>query len=69
MPDANNTELKELIKTYGLSLDDVSAYSDYSLDMVKAWTSGTKSLRYRKMQDRALRLLKYEIESRKLKPI
>ena len=69
MTDANNAELKELIKTYGLSLDDVSAYSDYSLDMVKAWMSGPKSPRYRKMQDRALRLLKYEIESRKLKPI
>lgn len=69
MPDDNNAELKELIKTYGLSLDDVSAYSDYSLDMVKAWTSGPESLRYRKMQDRALRLLKYEIESRKLKPL
>ena len=68
MLDENNAELKELIATYGLSLDDVSAYSDYSLDMVKAWISEPGSQRYRKMQDRALRLLKYEIESRKLKP-
>lgn len=69
MLDDNNAELKELISAYGLSLDDVSAYSDYSLDMVKAWVSEPGSQRYRKMQDRALRLLKYEIESRKLKPV
>lgn len=69
MLDNNNAELKELIATYGLSLDDVSAYSDYSLDMVKAWTSEPGSKRYRKVQDRALRLLKYEIESRKLEPV
>lgn len=66
MPKDNNTELKELIQSYGLSLDDVSAYTDYSLDMVKAWVSSPDSARYRAMQDRGLRLLKYEIQARDL---
>lgn len=64
----NNVELKKLIRAYGLTLDDVSAYTDYSLDMVKAWTANPDSARYRVMQDRALRLLKYEIQSRNLSP-
>jgi hypothetical protein len=62
----NNSELKELIESYGLTLDDVSAFTDYSLDMVKAWVSKPDSPRYRVMQDRALRLLKYEIQARNL---
>jgi hypothetical protein len=68
MSDDNNVELKKLIQSYGLTLDDVSAYTDYSLDMVKAWISNPDSTRYRVMQDRALRLLKYEIQSRDLSP-
>lgn len=66
MSEENNVELKKLIQAYGLSLDDVSAYTDYSLDMVKAWVSNPDSARYRTMQDRALRLLKYEIDARDL---
>ena len=62
----NNAELKDLIRTYGLSLDDVSAFTEYSLDMVKAWVSNPDSTRFRVMQDRALKLLKYEIEARDL---
>ena len=69
MSDSNNAELKELIKTYGLSLDDVSTYSNYSLDRSKHGRMGLKLLRYRKTQDRVLCLLKYEIESHKLKPV
>jgi len=68
MSEDNNVELKKLIQSYGLTLDDVSAYTDYSLDMVKAWISNPDSARYRVMQDRALRLLKYEIQSRDLSP-
>lgn len=66
MSEDNNVELKKLIQSYGLTLDDVSAYTDYSLDMVKAWVSNADSARYRVMQDRALRLLKYEIKARNL---
>ena len=62
----NNVELKKIIQSYGLTLDDVSAYTDYSLDMVKAWVSNPNSARYRVVQDRAIRLLKYEIESRRI---
>ena len=66
MSEDNNVELKKLIQSYSLTLDDVSAYTDYSLDMVKAWVSSPDSARYRVMQDRALRLLKYEIQARDL---
>ena len=62
----NNVEIKKIIQSYGLTLDDVSAYTDYSLDMVKAWVSNPNSARYRVVQDRAIRLLKYEIESRRI---
>ena len=68
MSDDNNIELKKIMKTYGLTMEDVNAYTDYSLDMVKAWCSKPDSQRYRVMQNRALRLLQYEIESRGLQP-
>ena len=66
--DSNNVSLEKLIEEYGLTNDMVAAMTGYSVNSVKAWRArDVESAKYRPMQDRAMKLLEFEIKNRKLK--
>lgn len=63
-----NEELKSISETYDLSIEQISEMTGYAIDTVKAWRVSPESKKYRSMPERAMKLLKYEIEGKKLKP-
>ncbi|MEW7972783.1 MAG: hypothetical protein AB2821_04780 [Candidatus Thiodiazotropha endolucinida] len=66
-----NEELKTLAAAYCLTNKQIAAMTGYAISTVKAWQSpplsDSKSKKYRKMPERAMKLLKYEIADRNLK--
>lgn len=62
-----NKELKVLISDYGLTSEQIAEMTEYVVDSVKAWRTTPESKKYRKMPERAMKLLKYEIAERRLK--
>jgi DNA-binding transcriptional regulator YiaG len=64
-----NEELKSLASEYGLTNKQIAEMTGYAVDTVKAWRAERRpdSKKYRKMPERAMKLLKFEIADRNLK--
>ena len=68
--DSNNVSLDKLIDVYRLSNEMIADMTGYSVNTVKAWRArNVESSKYRPMQDRAMKLLEFEIKNRKLKEV
>ncbi len=61
-----NEELKQLMAEKGLSQEEISKYTGYALDTVKAWCATPDTDRYREMKPRAMRALTLELKERKI---
>lgn len=63
--DNNNEELRSLLKSEALTIQDIAQLLNLPFDSVRNWTRSPSSAHYRKMSNTASELLKIKIKDRK----
>jgi len=63
--DNNNEELRSLLESEALTIQDIAHLLNLPFDSVRNWTRSPSSAHYRKMPNMASELLKIKIKDRK----
>jgi len=63
--DNNNEELRSLLESEALTIQDIAHLLNLPFDSVRNWTRSPSSAHYRKMPNTASELLKIKIKDRK----